>query len=305
MGARDGNQRCAITGASGYLGSRLARALAEDGWDVYGLSRRPLAGIALERHLPFSLGESVAAGFFREQKIDVLVHCAYDFSVTKWSDILERNVKGSIELMRAAREGGVRANIFISTISAFRNCRSMYGRAKLLVENEAWKLGAIVIRPGLIYGDQPGSMIGALRRAVSSFPIVPLIGRGGQVQYLTHEDDLASMVIRLCKDGAAETTSPIVAASEDGRTFRSILEDLSRASGRKVRLVPFPSRLFWLILRAGEAIGMRMPFRSDSIVSLVNQDPAPDFSVARRAGFAFRRFEPSGNGQDESESEPV
>src|ERR1044071_2927816 len=115
-----GGRRCAVTGASGYLGSRLVAALKDRGWAVYELSRA-----ADERNqlaVPFSLARGAPRGFFRSEKIDALVHCAYDFGLTSWRDIFEHNVRGSIRLLETARAEGVGKIVFLSTMSAFAGC---------------------------------------------------------------------------------------------------------------------------------------------------------------------------------------
>jgi len=86
--------------------------------------------------------------------------------------------------------------IFLSSISAFEGCRSLYGKAKLEIEKVAADLGATIIRPGLVYGsERPGGMYGSLQRVVARFPIMPLIGSGKHLQYLVHEDDLCELLL--------------------------------------------------------------------------------------------------------------
>jgi nucleoside-diphosphate-sugar epimerase len=288
MSIQEREKRCAVTGTNGYLGSRLSRALEGAGWAVYRLSRQGSEEKA--RAVPFSLAEGAPQDFFKREQIKALVHCAYDFRLTSWADIFEQNVRGSIRLMEQARAEGVEEIIFISTMSAFEGCQSLYGKAKLLIEREAERLGATVIRPGLIYGDEPGAMVGALTRAVKSLPVVPLIGSGRQTLYLTHEDDLATLVLRLLRLERARVEGPIIAASERGKTFRGILTTLAAMNQRRVRLVPLPWRLFWGLLKASEACGVKMGFRSDSVVSLVHQDPHPRFEATRKTGVHFRDF---------------
>lgn len=282
-------RRCAVTGASGYLGSRLAAALGKRGWVVYGLSRGVGAREGLS--VPFSLARGAPKGFFREEKVDALVHCAYDFGLTSWRDIFEHNVKGSVRLLETAREEGVGKVVFISTMSAFEGCRSLYGRAKLEVEKEALRLGAFVVRPGLVYGERPGAMSGALMKAVELSPVVPLVGGGGQVLYPAHEDDVAELVHRILSGGVRGVRGPLIAASERGVTLRELLAALAARRRKKVWLVPVPWRLHWALLKSAEALGLRPRFRSDSVLSLVNQDAHPDFTEARKTGVTFRDFE--------------
>ena len=55
--------------------------------------------------------------------------------------------------------------------------------------------GGVVIRPGLVYGERPGGMFGALKAQAGRGAIIPLLGNGRYAQYLVHEDDLAAAVV--------------------------------------------------------------------------------------------------------------
>ena len=281
-------QRCAVTGASGYLGSRIVAALRKRDWLVYELSRGAVGRNRLS--VPFTLTRGAPQGFFREERVDALVHCAYDFGLTSWRDIFEHNVKGSIRLLEAARAEGVRKLVFISTMSAFEGCRSLYGKAKLEVEREALRLGAKVVRPGLVYGDHPGAMVGALVKAIELSPVVPLVG-GNQLLYPAHEDDVAELVGEILSGDAPAVGGPIIAASERGMTLREILFTLAARRRKKVLLLPVPWRIHWALLKSLETIGLRPRFRSASVVSLVNQDAHPDFTETRKAKVKFRDFD--------------
>jgi hypothetical protein len=46
----------------------------------------------------------------------------------------------------------------------------------------------------------------------------------------------------------------------------------------------------WATLRAAEAAGVNIKFRSDSLVSLMNQNPAPDFRRLGEWGIVLRAF---------------
>ena len=280
---------CAMTGASGYLGSRLCRYLTAQGWTVYRLGRAATDPLDVR----WSLDGAPPAQFFADTRIDALVHCAWDFRAVRRADIERTNVQGSIRLLDAAHRAGVRDLVFISTISAFTGCRSDYGRAKLRVERQTLDLGGTVVRPGLIYGQTPGGMVQALTKAVTALPVVPLIGSGRQLQYLAHEDDLAALVASLLEPGHPVVDTPVIAASEYPLTFREILARLAAAHGRHARLVPLPWRALWAGLKAAETLGLRPGFRSDSVVSLVNQDPRPDFAMTRKLGASFRAFRES------------
>jgi hypothetical protein len=67
-----------------------------------------------------------------------------------------------------------------------------------------------------------------------------------------------------------------------------LLRIFARSSGRSITLVPFPWRLMWLGLAVGEMAGLRPHLRSDSLVSLLNQNPMPDFEPMKRLGLKPR-----------------
>lgn len=268
-----------ITGTTGYLGGCVADYFVAKGIEVDPFTRQS----------GFVLGSSLVALSDRLAGADVLVHCSYDFRLTTWPDIFEINVTGSIALFEAAQQAGVRQLIFISSISAYDGCHSLYGRAKLEIERAVRRLGGVVIRPGLIFGDRPGGMVGRLKHVVSRLPVVPVVG-GNRLQYLVHEQDLCQLI-----EALAVSTSrgilPMIAASERPQTFRNILDRLAKMQDRNVLFIPFPWQLLWVILRAVELFRMPMNFKSDSLIGLVKPDPRPDFSGTRAWPIQFREFE--------------
>ena len=79
----------------------------------------------------------------------MLIHCAYDFKLTNWKDIFYTNVVGSFKLFKLASEYRVKKIINISTMSAFKNAKSKYGKAKYLIEQKSKHYNVINIRCGL------------------------------------------------------------------------------------------------------------------------------------------------------------
>lgn len=284
---------CVVTGSMGYVGSRIAECFATRGWRIFEFARRPRASPIGDRlHVPFQLESQIDPGFFRDQDIRVVIHCAYDFRPVTWSDIHRINVEGSVRFLRAAKKGGVEKIIFISSISAFEGCRSLYGRAKLEIERVAAELGAYIVRPGLVYENkESGGMFGSLQRLVTKSSVVPLIGSGQYLQYLVHADDLCGLLLKICRGEIEFRPASMVAASPHGMQLRVLLQQLGNSRGVMVRFIPLPWHPIWLGLKVFEMMGLSTNFRSDSVISLVRQNPAPDFSTAARLGYHFREFE--------------
>jgi nucleoside-diphosphate-sugar epimerase len=244
------------------------------------------------RHIPYELG--AAAERLPWEGVDALVHCAYDFGPKEWAKIRRVNVDGSIALLRAAREHGVKRVVFISSLSSFPGCRSRYGKAKLEIEGAALELGCAVVRPGLVWSQNPGSMLAALERSVRS-RAVPLIGDGSYPQYLVSDEDLAELIFALCEVDAPTVVRAISAAHPQKHSLRSLLEGFARAQNRHPLFVPVPWPLIYVGLKTLEMLGLPVPFRSDSLIGIVFQNPAPQFDLPEFPGIKFRPYpEPKG-----------
>jgi nucleoside-diphosphate-sugar epimerase len=282
-------RKCAVTGAGGYVGSRIVAYMQAHGWDVLALTRsrgsRLQAGSA-----SYSLEDGISSDTL--QGIDALIHCAYDFQPVTQKDIWRINVEGTARLFAAAHKAAVDRIVCVSTISAYAGCRSLYGKAKLAIEEEARKVGGVVVRPGLVYGREAGGMVGSLNRKMASTKVVPLIGNGSWMLYLSFDDDLCELIYRLCQKADDREHGLITAASSHGKSFRELLSDLALAHGKAPVFFSVPWRMVWLGLRLLETAGIRVNFRSDSVLGLVYPNPRPSFRELHEFGMTFRNFNP-------------
>lgn len=274
---------CAITGANGLVGTWCSRWLIGRGHGILRLVRQPQGPDAV----PFDLRQNTSDEYLR--RVDALVHCAYDFSARDWATMQAVNVTGSVRLFRKAKKASVKTLIFISSVSAFEGCQSLYGKAKLEVEKAASELGALVIRPGLVFGDPARGMFGALNR-MTALPVLPVFDGGRQPMVLVHVEDLAQLIGVMLECEAGGNPGPVIAANDEQVAFRDILLELARRRGKKLRFISFPGSLSLASMRLVERVGLRLPFSSDSLVSLLNPPRQMDFTSAKRWGICFRRF---------------
>jgi nucleoside-diphosphate-sugar epimerase len=256
-----------VTGAYGYLGSLLRARLEADGWSTTALVRTPRDG---DRAIRWELGEIPDATAL--SGADALVHCAYDFAPRATRELWATNVTGSQRLLQTAHDAGVSRLLFVSSMSAYEGTKQAYGRGKLAVEALATRLGGVVVRPGLVYGDAPRGMAGTLT-ALTRLPIVPVIGGATARQFPVHEDDLAAAVLRILD---APTWTPEVVGIAQPRSvgFTELLRALAARAGRRPRLLPVPWPAVLWALRLAEAARLPVPLRADSLLGLVR--PAPN-----------------------------
>jgi nucleoside-diphosphate-sugar epimerase len=282
---------CAITGASGYVGSRVAMYLARDGWEIRALSRQRPREKHIDAQVHFELGGDVTPEALAGAR--ALVHVAYDFSAVRWRDIARVNIEGSRRLFAAARDANIDRIVLMSTVAAFPGARSLYGRAKLEIERAALEVNATVVRPGLVWGHQGAAMFGALQRTVRRLRVVPLLVPGERQFRLVHEDDLAALVASILNWWPVGSGKLYVAAADEPTAFIELLRSLASQTSERPRFVRLPWRAVWLVMRMLEACGASLPFRSDSLVSLaaIDDDPlsrATDH--AARYGVRFRPY---------------
>lgn len=276
--------KIAITGTSGYVGGKIQQAFESRGHEVLAWSRRPCPTAWTH----FDLNGDPAS--LPWNQVNVLIHTAYDFAPRDWDAIVEKNVKPSIALLQTAKDRGVQHLIFISSISSFKGTRSNYGKAKLMIEEAALGLGATVIRPGLVWGNHPGGVMGALESLVSKLPLVPyLCGRAGLGQYLVHEDDLSFAIVAIAENLTKSAGTIHEATHPEAVPLLSILKAIAARSNKSRFFIPVPWQLAMSGLIAAEAIGIDPPFRSDSLTGLVYRTPHLQFTDPS-LGVVYRAF---------------
>ncbi|MFZ1988428.1 MAG: hypothetical protein WAW96_01530, partial [Alphaproteobacteria bacterium] len=131
---------------------------------------------------------------------------------------------------------------------------------------------------------------GQLAERVKHSRVMPLPGRGLQPQFLVHEDDLVAAISRCLALGPPATTVPITIAHEKAWALRSILEEIARAYGREVAFVQVPWQLIWAGLRCAELMKVPIGTRSDSLISLNNQNLHALFNAPEILGTRCREF---------------
>jgi nucleoside-diphosphate-sugar epimerase len=274
----------AITGANGYVGSLVADALSAAGFTIRRLVRQMEPG---RGDHSFDLVNGCSSDAL--QGVDVLVHCAYDMSLTSRSSIWKTNVYGTRSLLDAAASAGVRRTIVVSSMSAYAGTRQIYGLAKLSTETDAFARGMCVIRPGLVYGPGWGGMARTLRN-LTSLPVVPLVGRHAH-QFTLHEDDLRNAIVVLAVADAVPS-KPLGLANQERVPFEFLLRSIAQADGgHEPRFLPIPWQPLYWALRAAERTPIDLPVRADSLLGLVRPAPfVPHPEVLSELGISLRPF---------------
>ena len=264
MAIRSNKPIAVITGPYGYLGGLLRARLHGAGWETIALTRCPRNG---DTAFSWSLGSrpplSALSG------ATAVVHCAYDFSYRDSASVWRINVGGARTLLTDAARAGVPRILSLSSMSAYEGTSQLYGRAKLAIEEITHSVGGIAVRPGLVYGPDPGGMAGTLMR-LTGLPLVPVF-RGAR-QYPVHETDFAQRVVHIL-DSPTWTSETFGIAQPTPVSFRRLLAAIASLAGHTCRFVEIPWPPIYYLLRCAEFARLPLPLRSDSLLGLVH--PAP------------------------------
>ncbi|MEU2627106.1 NAD(P)-dependent oxidoreductase [Kitasatospora sp. NPDC007106] len=278
--------RIAVTGASGFCGSYVARAAAAGGAEVRCLGRRPGP---VGRHIPWDAAAEAPdlAG------ADLVVHCAAAVGDHPPGSSAEAeqhavNVDGTARLLEAAAGRPV---VFVSSASVYDpradrtlvredhptagGHRNAYGRTKAAADRLALAAGAVVLRPRAVYG--PGDphlvprLLERVRRGLLLLPgpDVPLS--------LTAVQNLADACL------AAADWAPGAYNIADAQPYRrdAAVRTVLAGLGVRVRIGHVPTAAAEFAARRGLLPGLT-PYAVDQLARPVVLD------TAKAAGRGFR-----------------
>ncbi|HEY8039169.1 MAG TPA: NAD-dependent epimerase/dehydratase family protein [Polyangiaceae bacterium] len=204
--------RVFLTGASGYIGSSVARALTRAGHDAVGLVRKPEQAKRLEAHEGTAvLGEMGDPGTWREAAgtCGALIHCAADGSASQW-DLDGRTVDALLAIARDA--GRPRRVLYTSGVWVYGTTGNTPadessplappalnaprpGIEQRVLAGNAGAVRTLVLRPGCVYGG-PGSLTATWFEAGAKGARARVIGKGTERWAMVHRDDLADAYVR-------------------------------------------------------------------------------------------------------------
>ena len=269
----------AVTGANGYVGGRILARLRAEGAEAIALVRRPDPGDRLAR--PYALGAPLPDSLL--DGVRTVVHAAYDTSAMG-ERLREVNVGGSLPLLDAVARRGGRV-LLISSLAAFARARSDYGRAKLALEQAVLERGGVALRPGLVFGVRAEGLFGAMVRTLSGRRLAPIVGGSARL-FVTHDEHLCELVGAVL-DGGFAPAGPVFAAHETPTTLRAIAQQIASAGERRLRMLALAPAPVYAGLRCGEAVGLSLPFRSDSLRSLMNPIGLDEVAALERSPVVF------------------
>jgi NADH dehydrogenase len=201
--------RLAVTGANGFVGRHVLRLAASRGYDVVGVIRRDDASPTVvecgARPVVAALGPDPLARAFAGA--DAVVHLAQIGAERAGATFEAVNVRGTGNLVAAAREAGVERIVFFSGLGVARygmarRCTNRYFLSKLAAELALYQSGldVTVYRPSYVLGPG-GELVPSLLDEIASGQ-VEVVGEGRYRMQPIAVKDAAELVLAALERGA-------------------------------------------------------------------------------------------------------
>lgn len=182
-----------LTGSSGFIGRRLAHALAAAGHVVVTTCRQP-ENDRLQLQADFSRDFDAATWAKRLHGIDAVINAVGIIREHEGQTFEAIHTRTPVALFDACVTAGVRRVIQISALGADTGT-TRYFATKHAADRHLASLPLewIIVQPALVYGSNGASA--ALFNMLASLPVTPLPGRGEQLIQPIHVDDLVEAIV--------------------------------------------------------------------------------------------------------------
>lgn len=253
--------RVLVTGANGFIGGAVIRALRERGqFNVVAAVRRATAVQSNTGYRQCVIDLDHKKGWQESLSgVDILIHCAGKAHVPAAAEVVQStNVAGTLHLAQQAANCGVRRFVFLSSIAVYGQpvggkisgsagepvpCGA-YGRSKLEAEKglvdllRGQSMELVIIRPPLVYGPSAPGNFGKLVKWIERGWPLPFLSISNQRSFIGI-DNLTDFILHCAKNPVAAGKTLLIADGEDIST-PDLVRHLANHMQRPARLFRLP-----------------------------------------------------------------
>ncbi len=266
--------RLAITGATGFVGSRLVARALEAGHVVNALTRTPRPG-GDGTNWVFGSLESPNALLSLMRGVDAVIHVAGVVNAPDRQGFVAGNIDGTRAILAAARSADVTRFVHVSSLAAREPGLSNYGWSKGEAERlvtgsaSAWD----IVRPPAVYGPGDMDMRELFRLANRGLAFTPPVGRMSAI----HVDDLSRLLIALAERRAGHSVYEPDDGRDGGWSHAEFATAIGGAVGRQVRAIALPRPVLGLVASLDQLVRKgRARLTSDRVAYMCHPDWVSD-----------------------------
>lgn len=283
----------AMTGATGYVGSAIARKLLRRDHDVRVLVRQPdRAGALRDLGVELVPGDLADAGALRRlvEGAGAVVHLVGIIMETGSQRFEPVHVAGTRAVVTAAGEAGGPLLVHMSALGARPDAdATRYHRTKWAAEEvvRGSALPHAILRPSIVAG--PGNAaLGMMADMIRFSPLVPVIGDGRyEMQPVWLGDVAEAFALALEREdlrGTFELGGP------ERLTYHQMLDQLEAALGVHRMRVRVPVGMARFAALAGTALPGIAPITPGQLQMLLEGSTTGDDAITSRFGITPRPF---------------
>jgi nucleoside-diphosphate-sugar epimerase len=267
--------RVLVSGASGFIGSHVARHLAAAGHDVLALGR-DRARLAPSQQAGCRINAlDLAHDDLKDtvQGQSAIIHCAARASPWGRPDEFYRdNVQATERLLSAASEAGsIRRFVHLSSPSIYFRFCDQRNLSEEFVPPERWPtcyaqtkwqsecsvrrfqaLSPIILRPRAVFGPGDRTIVPRLI-AVAQRGFFPLPSRGTAWTDVTYIDNVVGAVVAALKAPAGLQGRAFNITNDEPVQIRDLLARLFGVLGIRTRMLPMPRAVLLAMARGSES----------------------------------------------------
>jgi len=297
--------RTLVTGATGFIGQNLCRALSKKHVDFHVLGRKSPMFDA--KFYTWNMQEVPDIGCL--YGIDTIFHLAgktYPLAETRQdeAEYFHINTEGTHKLLEAARAAKVKRFVYFSSVKAMGEANNKYQdelaachpetpygqskrEAEQLILEGGYVAEPVVLRLSMVYGITPTGNLPRMIKAVhrGRFPSLP---ETGNKRSMVHVGDVVKAAILAAEKVEAASQTYIIT---DGIPYSThqIYEWVCHALGKPVPSWHVPIGMLKLLARAGDGIGIlrgrRFMFDSDALEKLFGSAWYSSEKIQRELGY--------------------
>ncbi len=288
MGSPETPPWVAVTGATGFLGSRLVRQLRGKGLRVRALVRLGRIHPDVDEVIGGDLADEAALASL-VAGVRVVVHAAAAMGAAGNPQVQETNVLGTSRLLAAAEHAGVPRFVHVSSVAALSPERGPYAASKAEGEERVRRssIAWMILRPPLLLG--PGSQIERVLDRLTRVPWVPVPRSSANIRPIAATDAAAALVAACLLPGAERRTWDL--PGRQGADFAAIVRLHAELAGRRVHVVATPVAPWRIAAGLAARLLSAPPLTPETLRGLLDGTPGDAESARRDLGFDPRSIE--------------